>query len=422
VYPASLESLNTISGSTGVSYTGSAPVSNTEAFSCTGVFPSLVGEMFASTSAGNNLQTANVTIPASVTLDAMVEPVNSETSYSYPSEGSYTGVAAPAANVEFLEGTNVVGTGALSANGTLASATITNPAAGTHTYTAEFVGDTNYAALSFGSVTVNVTAGPAAQLAYTAGPASSLVYGVAPGTVTVAVEDAAGNATTSTAAVTLIVSGPNGYSASYTVNAVSGVATFTLSASLPGVGSYSYVASSAGLTSTAAVGENVSAATLTVLAQAASRIFGAPNPAFGYAISGFVNGDSAAVLSGAPVLSTTALRNSPAGAYPIAVGAGTLAAANYVFTTSGSTLTINGGAPQMIVFRPLPNVPAGASYQLAASDTSGLPVTYTVSGPATIAGATISVTGPGLVQVTASNAGNGNYAAAAGVMQSFTAE
>jgi hypothetical protein len=88
-------------------------------------------------------------------------------------------------------------------------------------------------------------------------------------------------------------------------------------------------------------------------------------------------------------------------------------------------LTVNGGAAQMISFAPLPNFPMGGSYELTASASSGLAVSYTATGPAMVSGTNgslLTVTGPGMVTVTAANAGNGNYAAATSVQQSFTAQ
>src|SRR5947208_1106950 len=46
-------------------------------------------------------------------------------------------------------------------------------------------------------------------------------------------------------------------------------------------------------------------------------------------ITGFVNGETTAVVSGGPALDTTASSPSGAGRYPITVGLGTLAADNY---------------------------------------------------------------------------------------------
>ena len=95
-------------------------------------------------------------------------------------------------------------------------------------------------------------------------------------------------------------------------------------------------------------------------------MFGAVNPSFGYGISGYVNGDASSVVRGTSVITTTALRNSATGTYPITATVGTLSAANYAFGTVGNTLTVNGGGAQNIVFAPLPNFAPGGSYQLTA--------------------------------------------------------
>ncbi len=56
---------------------------------------------------------------------------------------------------------------------------------------------------------------------------------------------------------------------------------------------------------------------------------GDPVPTLTYTLTGFVNGDTASVLSGAPVLSTTATSSSAPGNYPITVSVGTLGSAHY---------------------------------------------------------------------------------------------
>ena len=403
---------------------------------CANAFPTLAGEIYASTSSGgattNNVnQPTTVTLPATVTLNAMLQPTNPVTGF-----GAATAAAAPTAAVQFLDGTTVVGTASLGTNGTFASVTLTNPPAGVHNYTAQYVGDTHYSVTAFGTaiatgtqngtpppptpLVITVNAGPDAQLAFSTPPPATFTYGAATGTVTVAVQDGAGNTTSSTAAVTLTVTGTGGYNQTYNANAVAGTATFSLGAILP-VGSYSYIATSGSLTS-ASAGETVGPATLTVTADPASRIFGASNPAFTYTITGYVNNDPTTVVSGAPVITTTATPTSPVGTYPTTVSIGTLAAANYNFTLVGGSLQVTGGAAQSIVFAPLPNFASGGTYQLTARATSGLPVTYTVSGPAQINGSSLSVTGPGQVIVTASSGSNANYAAATNVSQTFTAQ
>jgi YD repeat-containing protein len=62
-----------------------------------------------------------------------------------------------------------------------------------------------------------------------------------------------------------------------------------------------------------------------------------------------------------------------------------------------------------------------APITLTATASSGLPVTFSVlSGPATVSGSTLTITGAGTVVVAANQAGNSNYAAAAQVTQTIT--
>jgi hypothetical protein len=67
---------------------------------------------------------------------------------------------------------------------------------------------------------------------------------------------------------------------------------------------------------------------------------GDPIPAFTYTWSGFVNGDTAAVITGQPLLTTTATSSSPPGKYVILGFTGTLASNNYGFAPKYGTLTI----------------------------------------------------------------------------------
>ena len=79
-------------------------------------------------------------------------------------------------------------------------------------------------------------------------------------------------------------------------------------------------------------------APLTVTAQSVSMTYGATVPALTDTITGFVNGDTASVVSGSAALSTTAESSSPVGTYPISVTLGTLSAANYTFTNLAAGL------------------------------------------------------------------------------------
>jgi hypothetical protein len=87
----------------------------------------------------------------------------------------------------------------------------------------------------------------------------------------------------------------------------------------------------------------INPAVLTVTANSLTGTSGQPLPTLTYTITGFVNGDNQSVLTGAPVLSTTATLSSPPGHYPITITQGTLAARNYTFIFVGGTLTLNAG-------------------------------------------------------------------------------
>jgi hypothetical protein len=84
----------------------------------------------------------------------------------------------------------------------------------------------------------------------------------------------------------------------------------------------------------------VNPAVLTVTAGNATRSYGAANPAFSYAITGFVNNDPASVVSGTPALSTTATPGSAPGSYAITADVISLSAANYTFSPVNGTLTV----------------------------------------------------------------------------------
>lgn len=75
------------------------------------------------------------------------------------------------------------------------------------------------------------------------------------------------------------------------------------------------------------------------------------------------------------------------------------------------TITFNTLAPKFVNSAPI---------TLAATSSSGLTVTYSVSGPATLSGSTLTLSGTaGTVTVTASQAGDATYSAARNVVRSF---
>jgi Bacterial Ig-like domain (group 3)/MBG domain (YGX type) len=121
---------------------------------------------------------------------------------------------------------------------------------------------------------------------------------------------------------------------------------------------------------------------------------------------------------GVATLSTTAI---PGGTDSLTAGYG--AAGNFGASTStASTITVSQ-ATQTITFPPIASRPYGsAPFSVTATSSAGnkYPVTITVqSGPATIAGGTVTLTGAGTVVLQASQAGDASYSAATPVQQSF---
>ena len=110
-------------------------------------------------------------------------------------------------------------------------------------------------------------------------------------------------------------------------------------------------------TASATVNLTVNQAVLTVTANNASKVYGTANPAFTPSYSGFVNGDTSAVLTGSPSLTTTATAASPVGSYTITAAAGTLSAANYSFAFVNGTLTITKATSSLSVTSTLTRQP-----------------------------------------------------------------
>ncbi|MBZ5523970.1 MAG: DUF11 domain-containing protein [Acidobacteriia bacterium] len=110
----------------------------------------------------------------------------------------------------------------------------------------------------------------------------------------------------------------------------------------PGAISASFAGDAAFAPSTGLGDLTVNKAVLTIIPSSTARVYGDPNPAsFPYNISGFLNGDTAAVVSGTTTCSTAATVLSPVGHYPITCTLGTLSAANYTFALLPGTLQIN---------------------------------------------------------------------------------
>jgi Bacterial Ig-like domain (group 3)/MBG domain (YGX type)/Chitobiase/beta-hexosaminidase C-terminal domain/Beta-propeller repeat len=121
-------------------------------------------------------------------------------------------------------------------------------------------------------------------------------------------------------------------------------------------------------------------AVLTVTAKNVSVPQGKPIPPLTYSITGFLNGDKASVVSGAPTLSTV-VEGAAEGSYPITVALGSLAATNYAFKLVDGTLTItSAGTVAKPVFTPDGNVFSSPPMVKMTDATPGAAIYYTTDG------------------------------------------
>lgn len=95
----------------------------------------------------------------------------------------------------------------------------------------------------------------------------------------------------------------------------------------------------------------VNKATLTFTADNKTRVFGAPDPAFTWTVSGFVNGEVLANsgVTGSPSLSTTATSTSNVGTYPINVSVAGMTSANYNLVGAAGQLTITAAGTTTVI-------------------------------------------------------------------------
>jgi hypothetical protein len=163
----------------------------------------------------------------------------------------------------------------------------------------------------------------------------------------------------------------------------------------------------------------VTAATLTLTANNASRAYGAANPSFSGTLSGAVNNDQLT-----ETFTTTATPASAPGSYAIVPGATGVNAGNYTFAATNGALTITQAKPTILLTSSATSGYNGStSISLTAtlaSPTSGAPtgtVTFYVAGStvgtATISGTTAVLTTTALPvgadTITASYAGDTNF-------------
>ncbi|WP_263366246.1 choice-of-anchor D domain-containing protein, partial [Edaphobacter bradus] len=154
---------------------------------------------------------------------------------------------------------------------------------------------------------------------------------------------------------------------------------------------------------------------LTVIAQAVTISFTVPNHTYGdapFTVSATSNSTGAftySVVSGPATIAGSTVTLTGTGT--VVLQASEAADANYAAGTQSATFTVAAGTPT-ITFT-VPNHTYGdAPFTVSATSNSTGAFTYSVvSGPATVAGSTVTLTGAGTVVLQASEAADANFAA-----------
>jgi hypothetical protein len=201
------------------------------------------------------------------------------------------------------------------------SATEVVQAIASHTGLTSAVGSGSY---SFGKTTATALASSLNPANY--GSSVTFTVTVAPSAATGTVQFKNGGVNLGSA-VTL-----SGGKATYATSLTPG--TYSITATYSGNSTYT------GSTS-ATLTETVNKATLIVAGPVIGFVQGQALPTFTPTYSGFVNGDTHTVLSGAPSFTTTATSSSPIGnAYAVTASLGTLSAANYAFSLQNGAVAV----------------------------------------------------------------------------------
>ena len=292
-----------------------ASLTTTPTLATTATVSSPVGSypITASGAAGSNYTIAYVSGALSVNAAALtITAANTNKLY---------GAAVPALAATYGGFVNGDSAASLTTAPTLATtATVSSPV-GSYPITASGAAGSNYTiayvsgALSVNAAALTITAANTNKLYGSAVPALAATYG---GFVN---GDTAASLTTRPTLTT-------------TATAASPVGSYPITASGAAGSNYTIAYVSGAL--------SVNAAALTITAANTNKLYGAAVPALAATYGGFVNGDSAASLTTAPTLATTATASSPVGSYPITASGA--AGSNYTIAYVGGTLSVNAAA------------------------------------------------------------------------------
>ena len=151
--------------------------------------------------------------------------------------------------------------------------------------------------------------------------------------------------------------------------------------------------------------------------------------AFTSTITGFVNNETSAVVSGAAAYTGAATSATAAGTYTITPAIGSLSATNYNFTPfvdgtlviniSTSTITVNGSIVTGSTSFTYTGLPQGPDNSTVTGSTGSVTYSYVGTGATSYAASATKPTNAGTYSVTATVAADGNYYAATSAATAF---
>ncbi len=302
---------------------------------------------------------------------------------------------------------NAIAFSVVSGPGSVSGNILTITGAGTVVVAANQAGNANYAAAP--QVTQSIKVNPASQAITFTPPASPVTYGVSPITLS-ATGGGSGNPVTFS-----VLSGPGSVSGSKLT--ITGAGTVVVAANQAGNTNYS-----AAPQVTQSIVVNQAPQTITFTAPTSPVTYGVSPITLSATGGGSGNPVTFSVLSGPGSVNGSALTITGDGT--VVVAANQAGNANYTAAAQVThSITVNT-ASQTITFTPPTSAVTYGVGAIALSATgggSGNPITFSVlSGPGSVSGSKLTITGAGTVVVAANQAGNANYTAAAQVTQSIT--
>ena len=173
------------------------------------------------------------------------------------------------------------------------------------------------------------------------------------------------------------------------------------------------------LTSAGSLTINVGKAVLSITASSHSVAYGAAVPTITPTYSGFVNGDTSAVVTGL-TCTTTYTTSTSVGTTGSSCSGGS--ATNYTISYTSGLVTITQGGQTSALTVSSTIATFGSTLSLTTSGGNGAgSISFVVdSGPCTVSGSTLTPTAAGTCMVTATKAANGNYLAASSTSTAIT--